>query len=112
MPGTGQLVGHAGQLEDQGGGQPVRPPPGRVTTHLPQVVRQVVVADREVARVRVGIADPQRGPLELGRRGRLTQLVFQVGAGAEDPGEPGDVGVVLEDLLALAQQPPRLTQPS
>jgi hypothetical protein len=104
-------MGHAGQLADEGGGQPVRPLPGPVATRLPQVVRQVVMPGREVAGVGAGVAEPQRGPLELGRRGRVTQFVFQAGAGAEDRGEPGGVGVVLEDLLALAQQPSRLLQP-
>jgi hypothetical protein len=73
-----------------------------------QVTGEVVVADRDVAGVGAGIAEPDRGPFQVRRRPRPPGRVLQVGAGAQHRGEVGGVVVVLEDLLALAQQPGRL----
>src|SRR5262249_11343589 len=54
----------------------------------------------------------QCGGLE-GRCGlRVSAHVFQVGPGGEDAGEPGDVVVVFEDLLAVGQEQDGFGRPS
>jgi hypothetical protein len=65
--GAGEVVGHAGELADEGGGQAVSPLPGPVPTRLPQVDGEVVVADRDVTRAGGGVAVPDRGPGQVRR---------------------------------------------
>ena len=69
------------------------------------------MADHDTPGLGPGVAQAQRGPLQVRRRPRSSQAGLQVGAGGQDRGEIGGVGVVLEDPLALGQQPPRLRQP-
>ncbi|HXL93923.1 MAG TPA: hypothetical protein VN969_33735 [Streptosporangiaceae bacterium] len=82
MLGVGEVMGHAGELGYEGGGEPVRPLPGPVPARLPQVIGEVVVADRDVAGVGAGVAEPERAPFQVRRCPRPPGRVLQVGAGA------------------------------
>jgi hypothetical protein len=100
---AGEVVGHAGELVEQGGGEPVGARRRRISPGGVQVMGEIVVAGGDVLGLGPDVGEADGGALEFQGLAGAPATVFQGRAVAECLLEVCDVALAFEGLLRVEQ---------
>jgi hypothetical protein len=109
---SGEFARVAGEVVEERGGEAVGALLGGGPGGAGQVVGEVVVRCGDLAGIGVYVPELERGALELNGVHRVVAFVFQVGAGAMDHGELGDVRGGVEGVVAFTEELVSVCEPT